>query len=336
MKRSIVWLLLIAMLPCLLGSVSAQEPEKPLYLTVSSITFSVVGEQEDIYLGLAPREQVRWQSDDPGIVSVENGVLTATGVGTTTIHARYADQELTCTAGCLAQTREALDALEYRVLCQPKRLLPQVELNEPCTYFDNAALVGDSIAYMMMQVESPGDYLGNILFLARGGTSLYGFVNRMKNVYYQGQEMNLEDAIAQSRVERVYVLIGSTDMGVDSQRDAFFDNWDIMLSRIREKSPEVEIVMISNIPRYDLRSDQVWALRAYNECIAEYNEKLRTYAAENGCLFLDLCAYIEDHCGRMAESYNLDGFHLSEEGYRVWMKVMRYYARYEREGGTLS
>ena len=63
--------------------------EGDLFLKASSVTFSLVGEQEDIYLGVIPRELVSWESDDPSVVSVENGVLTATGVGTTTVYKYY-------------------------------------------------------------------------------------------------------------------------------------------------------------------------------------------------------------------------------------------------------
>lgn len=363
MRKLLIWLLLAAALLGLCGCTSAPPPAEPteaaaktaaletttvteeteppvlegsLFLKVSSITFSLVGESEDIYLGLIPRELVIWESEDPSVVSVENGVLTAKGVGSTTIRATYYDRQVECTAGCLAQTQEELDGLGFDVLSQPKRLLPEVDLETPCTYFDNAALVGDSIAYMMLQCEAKGDYLGNLLFLARGGTSLNGFVRRAKNIYYQGRQMNLEDAIAASAVERMYILIGSNDIASDPQRAVFFENWDTMLGRIREKSPDVEIVLISNIPQYAGELEQDSFFKKYNTNVAEYNEKMRQYAAENNCLYLDLCCYIEDHCGRMAKCYNLDGYHLNEPGYHTWMKVLRYYAQYELEGGTLS
>ena len=311
--------------------------EDPMFLKVASITFSLVGESEDIYLGLVPRELVTWESEDASVVSVENGVLTAAGVGTTTIRATYNDRQLTCTAGCLAETPEELESLGFDVLCQPKRLLPEVDLQTACTYFENAALVGDSISYMMMQTESKGNYLGGLLFLARGGTSLNGFVHRVKNVSYRGVEMNLEDAVAKSGVERIYILIGSNDIASEPQRITFFENWDIMLERIRAKSPDVEIVLISNIPQYAGEAESKGSFfRQYNSLVAEYNQKMRELAQEKGCLYLDLHCYVEDHCGRMARDYNLDGYHLNETGYHTWMKVLRYYAQYELEGGTLA
>ena len=77
------------------------------FLKVSSITFSLVGACEDFYLGVIPRELVTWESENPSVVSVENGVLTANGVGTTTIRATYADRQATCTAGCPRSTTGA-------------------------------------------------------------------------------------------------------------------------------------------------------------------------------------------------------------------------------------
>lgn len=309
---------------------------KSIFLKVSAITFSVVGESEDIYLGLIPRELVTWESEDPSVVSVENGVLTAVGVGTTTVHATYEDLRVSVSTGCLAETQEELESLSFEVLNQPKRLPPEVDMSAPCTCFDNCTIVGDSISYMMLQEESKGDYLGNMLFLARGGTSLNGFVRRFKNVYFQGREMNLEDAIAASGVKRMYILIGSNDIGSDPQRAVFIENWGIIVDRIKEKSPEVEIVIISNIPQsapteYEAKQSH---FITYNDRIREYNDKLEQFAGENGCMYLDLHYYIQDHCNRMPTAYHLDGFHPNATGYMNIMKVLRYYAQYELEGGT--
>ncbi len=373
MKKCVTWLLLTVMLLSLWGCGDSREPEDPamdvpavvspvegeptqatagsteapetepavleslLMLKVASVTFSIVGESEDIYLGLIPRELVTWESEDPSVVSVENGVLTANAVGTTTIHASYGDQQLSVTAGCLAQTQEELESLGFEVLCQPKHVLPEVDLETPCTFFDNMALVGDSISYMMLQCENKGNYLGDLLFLARGGTSLNGFVMRSKNLYFKGAERYLEDAIAESGVERMYILIGSNDIASPPQRERFMDNWEIMVTRIREKSPDVEIAIISNIPQYaDAVSCNSPAFREYNQNVLELNEQMRIFCQEKDCIYFDLYYYIQDHCGRMPRAYNLDGYHLNDEGYKTWMQVMRYYAQFELEGGTLS
>ena len=367
MKKILAWLLLAATMLSLCGcgaesslpetTVAAETtaPEAPaetqapmmetepklsdanLFLKVSSLTFSVVGESEDIYMGLVPREEVTWESDDPSVVAVENGVLTATGVGTTTVRAIYGDKQVSCTAGCLAATQEELLTLDKQILSSPKRLPPQIDLEEPCTYFDNAAIVGDSITYFLMQWESKTNYLGDILFLARGGVSMNGFVRRFKNIYYRGKEVNLEHAIGDSQVERVYFLMGSNDISSRTQRPQLHDNWGIMLERIREKNPDVEIVLMSNIPLYiGPHEAQPEECEIHNGRIEEYNIWLKQFAEENGCLFLDLYYYVQDHNNHMPEIYSQGNYHMNEEGCLNWMKILRYYAQYELEGGSLS
>lgn len=149
--------------------------------------------------------------------------------------------------------------------------------------------------------------------------------------------MNLEDAIAKSKVDRMYILLGSNDIADSNNRVAFLDNWNIMLGRIREKSPDVEIVVISNIPQYSASDlNQTGDIVTYNALVKEYNGKLKQFCQENDCLFLDLYYYILDHHGSIPQEYNLDGYHLSDLGYMNWIKIMRYYAEYELAGGTLS
>ncbi len=364
MKRLLAWLLLTTTLLGLCGCSPAVAPteaaetitgttaanapaddtpaeapvlEGSLFLKVSSITFSVVGESDDIYLGLIPRELVTWESENPDVVSVENGVLTATGVGSTTIRGTYHDRQVECAAACLAETEEDLHRLDPEILASPKRLPPEVNLEETCTYFDNAAIVGDSITYFLFQWESKSDYLGEMLFLARGGVSMNGFVQRSKNIYYKGREISLEKAIDRSKVDRVYFLMGSNDISSATQRPHLEENWEIMLERIRKKSPDVELVLLSNIPLYlDEQESDMERFLTHNRRIAEYNLWLKEFAEENDCLYLDLYYYVQDHCGRMPKIYNQGSYHMNETGCVNWMKILRYYAQYELEGGTLS
>ena len=361
MKRFLAWLLLAAMLLSLCGCSSAEAPvetaktpgeaetpaaetqaaaaeteadilEESLYLKVSSITFSLVGDSEDIYLGLVPRELVTWESDDPSVISVENGVLTANGVGTTTVRATYYDRQVSCTAGCLAETQEELDSLDPEILSAPKRLPPEVDLEEPCTYFDNAAIIGDSITYFLWQSESQNNYLGDMLFITRQGVSIIGLVRRYKNMYFQGKEMYIEDIAAKCQAERVYIMLGCLDFQFGAGYDTLIENWNTMLDRIAEKSPELEIVIISNIPCFTEDTAPI----EINEWIAEATVQLRQLAADRGYGFLDLGYYIQDQYGRMPAIYCKDKFHMNDEGSLAWMKIMRYYAQYEQEGGTLS
>ena len=302
-----------------------------LFLKASSVTLSVVGETDDIYLGMIPREEITFESDDESIVTFENGVLTAVGVGNTTVRAIYRNQQVECAAGCLAQTQEELEAMDLDVLRQPKRLPPVVDMASECTDFAEAAIIGDSITYFMFQWESKYDYLGEVTFLARGGVSLNGFILHSKNVYYRGKEMYLEDAIAQSGVKKAYIMLGQNDLS-SKARTKIMDNWVILLDRIREQSPDVEIYIQSCIPEVS-ENDKA---NEKNLRIFEYNDTIREFAKENDCRFIDLQYYIEDHQGKMPECYSQGNYHMNEAGCCAWMQILRFYAQYENEGGILA
>lgn len=305
--------------------------EGSLFLKASSVNLSLVGDTEDIYLGLIPKEAVTWESDDESVVTFQDGVLTATGVGSTTVRAIYRDQVVECKAGCLANTQEELLQLPEEVLRAPRRLPPAIDLTSECTELDEATIIGDSITYFLFQWESRYDYMGKVQFLAKGGVSLNGFVLRFKNISYRGREMNLEDAIAASGVKKAFIMMGQNDIS-SKARVKVMENWTILLERIREKAPDVEIYIQSCIPE---RSTEA-KTNEKNERIYTYNETLRQFAKDNGCKFIDLEYYIKDHVDKMPVGYSQGNYHMNEQGCLAWMQILRFYAEYENEGGILE
>lgn len=295
-----------------------------LYLNVSGITFSLVGESENIYCGTVPGELVTWRSDDESIITVENGVLTAVGVGSTTVYGEYGDVQVSCTAGCLAETQEELETLDSEILRSPKRLPPMPE-NPPLEYFDEVALVGDSISYILFQYETMTDMLGHPLFLVRSGTSLNGLVRYYKNVHFRGQDTPIEDAAQMSGVKKLIIMLGQNDLGYRTIEDTM-GSWDIMLGRILEKSPDMEIIIQSCVQEWFPDNGD----NEKNEKIATFNGLLEEYTAEHGYGYWDIQKYVVDHTGKMATIYSLDkGIHLNQEGCIVWMHVLNHYAQME-------
>lgn len=357
MKKWIVFLLCAAILlsvtGCASGSTSetaATETEAPLteavpettapvetepvltgdlYLSVSEITFSLVGESEDIYIGTAPREQITWEIADESVATFADGVLTATGVGSTTASARHGDHEITVKVGCLAQTQEELEALDEEVLRSPKRM-PPVITDPPYEFFDDAAIIGDSISYILFQYETKLGHLGNPLFLARGGTSLNGLCLYYKNVYYRGVETKIEKAVAASGVTKVFVNLGQNDLGFRTI-ESTMSSWDLLIGRIHELNPDVEIYIQSAFPIWrdiDLDNEK-------NEKISQYNEELIRYCEENGHHYVDVAKYVVDHTDRLATIYSMDRkIHLNETGCIAWMQALNAYVEQMLLGGT--
>lgn len=300
-----------------------------LFLTVSKLVFSVVGEQEDIYTGSLPREEVVWESSDPNVVAVENGVLTAAGVGDATVRGTYGTQTVSCEVSCLAENEEALAALGSEVLRTPKRMPFQVD-SWPHAFYEDAAFVGDSITYTLWHTAGKEpENLGTSLFLVRGGTSINGFVLNYKNIYYKGVEMKLEDAVAASGVKKVFFMLGQNDLGYMTIEDTMA-NWTKLLERILEKSPDVEIYIQSLVPEWL----EDTAGNAKNDKIDEYNQVLKAYCEEHGYYFVEIADYIEDHTNRMATVYSMDySIHINYDGTAVWMDALKAYAREQQLKG---
>lgn len=295
-------------------------PRGTLLLSVSRIDFSLVGERENVYIGTVPAEAVTWETGDPSVVTVEDGVLTAVGVGSTTVTASFDGQNLECQVNCLAQTQEELEALGQEVLTAPKRYPPVVD-ESATEFFADAAIIGDSISYVLFKHETQYGGLGHPVFLVRGGSSLFGFVLRSKNVYFKGRERYMEDAVAASGVKKIFIMLGQNDLGYRSIEKTM-ETWDTFMERILEKSPDVEVYLQSCTPEWrSLQDDD-----EKNDILAEYNLLLKDYAEEHGYHFVDIAPYVVDHTGRMSDQYNMDKIHLNKQGCTIWIQALNTYA----------
>lgn len=327
--RSLAAVLVLAMLAGLCCGAASAEDGGKLYLTVSSITFSVVGESENICVGTAKAEDITWISEDPDVVSVENGVLTATGVGTTVIRAELDDQKWEVTAGCLAKTAAELEAMDPEILAEPKRLPPNTGW-DPKPYFQDVALIGDSISYIFGQNERMSNQLGNPLFLARGGCSINGFVKYYKNLFFRGEEMHLEDAVAASGVKKIYIMLGQNDLGYMEIQETL-DNYAKMLDNIRAASPDIEVYIQTCSQEYA----ELSPTNARNLKIYEFNQCLPEFAKEQNAKLVDIAPYLESHRQRLAPIYSQDfEIHVNDVGCLVWGQVLSNFAELEEMGAV--
>lgn len=71
-----------------------------LRLNRMDITFTSKGGSWNLYDGSLPRNQIKWTSDDVAVASFTDGVVMAVGNGTTTVHAEFGGQKVSCTIRC--------------------------------------------------------------------------------------------------------------------------------------------------------------------------------------------------------------------------------------------
>ena len=292
-----------------------------LLITISKLTFSIVGESEDIYCGSLPRDVILWESADETVAIVDSGVVTAVGVGTTTVTAQYRDQFVECTIGCLANDQEELESLPKEILHEPKKI-PPVGDGQPCHFYDDAGIIGDSVSYSLVLWASQNGEMGSATFLVRGGNGILGYVNRYCTLSFQGQEVSIEEAVQLSGVKKVFIMLGVNDLGFMNVADTM-TAFRTMVERILEKSPDVEIYIESLLPVWDEGIQG-----AKNVAVDEFNGLLEQYAEENNFHYVEGASYIKDHTGGMAEAYCTDfSTHMNYDGIDAWMQALKLYAK---------
>lgn len=203
-------------------------------------------------------------------------------------------------------------------------------------YFADSVFVGDSIMlgfrnYCMKQKDS---YLNDIQFLAAGSfsvtNSLWNVTEKSVHPVYQGKKRQIWESISMMDVKRVFLFFGMNDLNV-SGLEGTCEKYKQLISNIKEKSPDVEIHLISMT--YTLKGAGKGKLK--NDIIREFNVLLQDMAKENGWGFMDMATPLSDENGDLAANYCSDGYvHQSREAYDVWSTVIRDYARAQLDGST--
>lgn len=285
---------------------TAPPPVGSLLFNTFDITFRAPGESWAVYDGSLPVQYITFRSDDSGIAVFEDGIVTAVGPGTTEIRAEYGSEIITCIIRCAFEGREPVTAL------------PEVS-GEMTDYFDDAVFVGDSVSLMLSYYAADTGALGDAQFLVRGSYSVAHALNGTMLMTYRGQQLSLPDAIAATGAKKVFFMLGMNDIGLHGI-DATLENWATLLWAVRKVCPDVEITIQSMTPIFTGGEKG----KLTNPNVDDYNARLKAFAEEQGCGWLDVASFLKDASGGLAESYCSDGYvHLTRDGAAVWVDVLK-------------
>ncbi len=300
-----------------------QTTEASLFtLNRDDITLIAEGETMTLYEGVT--DGITWGSEAPGIASFENGVVTAMGRGETVVWAQKNGVRAQCKVYCNLKEetipRETTDSENSRA---PVLAVPTAQ-NVDASFFDDAAFVGDSISLKLSYYADESGALGNATFLVRGDYGVGNEVAAGFHIIYQGQEMVIEEALSLCGAKKVFIMLGMNDIGLYGI-DKTIEHWGIMLGNIRSKCPDIQIYIQSMTPVWT--GGEKGGLT--NSNVDAYNIKLQAFAQANGCGYIDLAPYMKDSTGGLATAYCSDSYvHLSTEGAKAWIAVLKAYAGY--------
>ena len=206
------------------------------------------------------------------------------------------------------------------------------------SYFNDAVFIGDSISYgfelYVTEKHANGEtVLGEAQFLASGslsyGNSLWDVSDESVHPTYNGEKMKLEDAIAQIKPGKIFILLGTNDVALYGVEQTIA-NADTEISRMLEASPGAEIFIMSTTPKYSpAESDVDGALN--NADIDALNVAMRQFAVEKGYNFMNIAPLFKDETGGLAADYCSDkegmGIHFTSAAYDIWLDFLYSYGK---------
>lgn len=206
------------------------------------------------------------------------------------------------------------------------------------SYFNDAVFIGDSISYgfelYVTEKRANGEtVLGEAKFLTSGslsyGNSLWDVSDESVHPTYNGEKMKLEDAIAQIKPGKIFILLGTNDVALYGVEQTIA-NADTEISRMLEASPGAEIFIMSTTPKYSpAESDVDGALN--NADIDALNVAMRNFAVEKGYNFMNIAPLFKDETGGLAADYCSDkegmGIHFTSAAYDIWLNFLYSYGK---------
>lgn len=190
---------------------------------------------------------------------------------------------------------------------------------EDGSYFDDAVFLGDSIINTLKVYEQINDCFGDALFLCRPSYAIRHAAENTMQLTWRGGSYAIEDVVAACGAKKLFIQLGMNDVALVGPEHAI-EYWEIVLPRIREQSPDIQIFIQAGTPIYRESG------RLTNVNMDAYNELLKTFAEENGCFFIDIATPFKDENGYLLQEYCYDNYcHLNVEACGIWARTLKDY-----------
>jgi len=131
---------------------------------------------------------------------------------------------------------------------------------------------------------------------------------------------------------KIFINIGSNDIGFNVPEDVFLANYDEILHQIKEKLPDTAVYVMAYYPINTVddfseekeEHDQLFVHRS-NELLEAANAKVEQLAKKNGYEFINVNAGLTDVNGNLRKELTFDGSHMYPAGYEIVLANLKEY-----------
>ncbi|MBC1805266.1 GDSL-type esterase/lipase family protein [Listeria booriae] len=131
---------------------------------------------------------------------------------------------------------------------------------------------------------------------------------------------------------KIFINIGSNDIGFNVPENVFLANYDTILQQIKEKLPDTVVYVMAYYPintvddfgEKESEHSQLYEHRS-NELNAAASAKVEKLAQKNGYKFINVNDGLTDSAGNLRKELTFDGAHMLPNGYEIVLENMRRY-----------
>lgn len=125
------------------------------------------------------------------------------------------------------------------------------------------------------------------------------------------------DEVTRASPSRIFLLIGTNDLGHGTGDELAVANYETILDRIALESPDTRVYVQSVMPRG----------AEYRARVDTLNREIQRLATERGLPWIDLGPLLVDDDGSMRNDLSDDELHLNRKGYEIWRDVLDPWVR---------
>lgn len=144
---------------------------------------------------------------------------------------------------------------------------------------------------------------------------------------------DLDTLIFDLKPTKVFINIGSNDVGFGVPFEEFLENYDKLLSKIKEQLPETVVYIVAYFPvntvdpfdDEDKKEHHTLFNTRNNVNLQKANKSIQILAKKYGYSFINLNDGLTDKNGNLKKELTFDGMHMLPSGYEIVLKNMMQY-----------
>ncbi|WP_286761001.1 GDSL-type esterase/lipase family protein [Salegentibacter sp. UBA1130] len=170
-------------------------------------------------------------------------------------------------------------------------------------------------------------FLGNSITAGTNWNELLGLPNaRNRGISGDTTFGILErlDEVIEGEPSKVFILIGINDIARNYPDELIISNYEKIISRIKEGSPNTEVFIQSILP---VNNTFTRYKNHYNkdEHILAINKELKNLSKTYDVNFIDIHPHFLDKENRLSRKFTEEGLHLNAHAYKNWAKILKPY-----------